>query len=425
MVADKFTFCWDQFDNVVPHTFKQLWQKYDFADVTLATKDDVQIKAHKLILSASSPIFQNILMKNPHSNPLIYFHNLKSADMKLLLEFVYLGQCKVSQNGLVDFLAAGKELMIKGLVEEEVSIDKKSIKQDSQNEQTSTKTEALNSDTNFGEEDGNGISSTFEIDENEQIVDPMGPDAHTYSDISSLSDPSDFLPQEAKIYETNDIKENFSLNNERKRRDFKFAAKAYNRVMFDHAHKNGEAFISFDEATKDDLIRKLPIFLQTAKMVNGDVHSSDSLKAMFSSLAINLAARQNPIHLKTSQTFEHVRSVLKTMCARSVELGRGPGYSALTLDKYLSCDQCSFKSSSQENMQRHKRNHGRNSTEEATKGDNVCTKCEYKATDSKRLKTHNLYVHSGASFLCDNCDFKRETPGNVKTHFESEHPDPT
>ena len=191
--------------------------------------------------------------------------------------------------------------------------------------------------------------------------------------------------------------------------------------MFDHAHKNGEAFISFDEAAKDDLIRKLPIFLQTAKMGNGDVYSSDSLKAMFSSLAINLAARQNPIHLKTSQTFEHVRSVLKTMCARSVELGRGPGYFALTLDKYLSCDQCNFKSSSQQSLQRHKRIHSRNLTEESTKDDHVCTKCEYKATDFERPKTHNLYVHSGASFLCDKCDFKSETPGNVKNHYASEH----
>ena len=135
-------------------------------------------------------------------------------------------------------------------------------------------------------------------------------------------------------------------------------------MMFDFAHKNCKAFILFEEATKDDLIRKLPIFHQTAKIVNGDVYSSDSLKAMFSSLTINLAARQNPIHLKTSQTFEHVRSVLKAMCARSVELGRGPEYAALTLDKHLSCDQCSFKSSSQENMQRHKRNHSMHSTEE-------------------------------------------------------------
>ena len=66
--------------------------------------------------------------------------------MKLLLEFIYQGQCEVSQNDLVDILAAGKELMIIGLVEEEVSIDQNFIKQDRQNEQISTKTEVLNYD---------------------------------------------------------------------------------------------------------------------------------------------------------------------------------------------------------------------------------------------------------------------------------------
>ena len=417
MVAEKFTFCWDQYDTNVPQTFKQLWQNQDFADVTLATKDDVQIRAHKVILSASSPIFQNILKKNPHSNPLIYFNNLKSADVKLLLRFIYLGQCEVSQNGLVDFLAAGKELMVKGLVEEEVNID-----QSSQNDQISAKAEILNSDTELGDEDANNISSTFETDENEPMIDPIGPDIYKYCDINVQDEVSDFLSEEAEIYETQNIEEDISQNDVRNRKDAKTAAKAYNRVMFDHAHKNGEIFIPFDEATKDDLIKKLPTFFETVVKVNGDVYSTDSLKAMFNGLALNLVSRKNPMHLKTSQKFEPVRSVLKTMCAKSVKLGRGPGYSALTLDKYLSCDRCNFKSSSQQNMQRHKKNHGRNSTEEPTKEEPLCTKCEYKATDFERLKTHILYVHSGASFLCDKCDFKSETPGNVKNHFESEHP---
>ena len=417
MVAEKFTFSCDEYDNNVPQTFKQLWQNQDFADVTLATKDDVQIRAHKVILSASSPIFQNILKKNPHGNPLIYFNNLKSADVKLLLRFIYLGQCEVSQNGLVDFLAAGKELKVKGLVEEEVNID-----HSSQNEQISAKAEIMTSDTDLGDEGANNISSTFELDETEPIIDPIGPDIDDYSDTNVTDGASDFLSAEAEIYETKNINEGFSQNDGRTRKDAKIAAKAYNRVMFDHAHKNGEVFIPFDEATKEDLIKTLPTFFQTVLKVNGDVYSTDSLKAMFNGLALNLVSRQNPIHLKTSQKFEPVRSVLKTMCARSVELGRGPGYSTLTLEKYLPCDQCQFKSSSQQSMQRHKRNHGRNSTEEPTKEEPLCTKCEYKATDFERLKTHILYVHSGASFLCDKCDFKSETPGNVKNHIESEHP---
>ena len=111
----------------------------EFTDVTLATKDHFQIRAHKVILSASSPIFQNILTNNPHSNPLIYFNNLKSAEVKLLLKFIYLGQCEVGQDGLIDFLAAGKELMVKGLAEEK-TIDN----QDSFIDQNALKNQNLN-----------------------------------------------------------------------------------------------------------------------------------------------------------------------------------------------------------------------------------------------------------------------------------------
>ena len=118
MVSDKFTFCWDHYKSDVPNTLKHMWQNQEFSDVTLTTKDNYQIRAHKVVLSASSHIFHNILTNNPHSNPLIYFNNLKSAEVNLLLKFIYLGQCEVGQDGLIDFLAAGKELMVKGLAEE-------------------------------------------------------------------------------------------------------------------------------------------------------------------------------------------------------------------------------------------------------------------------------------------------------------------
>ena len=130
MVVEKFNFSWDAFASEVPNTFKQLWNSPDFADVTLATKDGVNISAHKVILSASSTFFKDILRRNPHSNPLIYFNNLKSAEVNLLLQFIYLGHCEVGQDGLMDFLAAGKELMVNGLTEERPNIDQDFLQED-------------------------------------------------------------------------------------------------------------------------------------------------------------------------------------------------------------------------------------------------------------------------------------------------------
>ena len=68
---------WDHFETNAPNTFKKLWNDQDFSDVTLATVDNQQIRAHKVILSSSSKFFRNIFLKNQHQNPLIYLNGHK------------------------------------------------------------------------------------------------------------------------------------------------------------------------------------------------------------------------------------------------------------------------------------------------------------------------------------------------------------
>ena len=54
--------------------------RYDkvFADVTLACEDGQQMDAHKVILAASSPIFEEILQRNKHPHPMIYMRGFQS-----------------------------------------------------------------------------------------------------------------------------------------------------------------------------------------------------------------------------------------------------------------------------------------------------------------------------------------------------------
>ena len=81
------------------------------------------MEAHKVILASSSPFFENILQKNKHPHPLIYFTNFKSYDMAALLEFVYLGEAKVDQDHLGSFLALAEHIKLKGLTGETFSIE--------------------------------------------------------------------------------------------------------------------------------------------------------------------------------------------------------------------------------------------------------------------------------------------------------------
>ena len=70
------------FQTQAQNTVRSLWKDEDFADVTLASVDDKQVKAHKAVLSSCSPFFKNILLKNPHQSPLLYLANLHSSQLK-------------------------------------------------------------------------------------------------------------------------------------------------------------------------------------------------------------------------------------------------------------------------------------------------------------------------------------------------------
>ena len=109
---------WDHFDTNAPNTFRKLWNDQDFADVTLATVDDQQIRAHKVILSSCSHFFRNIFLVNPHQNPLLYLKGIRYKELALVIKFNYLGQCEVGQYELSDFLATGSELKVGGLMED-------------------------------------------------------------------------------------------------------------------------------------------------------------------------------------------------------------------------------------------------------------------------------------------------------------------
>merc|ERR1719309_1095065 len=83
------------FESITQNTFLNLWQNQNFSDVTLATMDNQQLKAHKIILSSCSNVFRDILLNNPHPNPLIYLKGIRHQDLEMMLKFIYQGQIEI------------------------------------------------------------------------------------------------------------------------------------------------------------------------------------------------------------------------------------------------------------------------------------------------------------------------------------------
>ena len=116
MGSEKFCLRWNDFESNISSAFRELRDDKDFFDITLACEDE-QIQAHKVILSACSPFFRNVLRRNPHQHPLLYLKGVKFIDLQSVLNFMYHGEVNVAQEELNSFLAVAEDLRVKGLTQ--------------------------------------------------------------------------------------------------------------------------------------------------------------------------------------------------------------------------------------------------------------------------------------------------------------------
>ena len=115
-MSDKFSLKWNDFQTTVSSSFKTFRHEEDLFDVTLVSDDEVQMSAHKLILSASSSFFKSILKKNPHSSPLLYLSGVDSINLSYILDYIYQGEVHLFQDNLNPFMDVAKKLKIEGLL---------------------------------------------------------------------------------------------------------------------------------------------------------------------------------------------------------------------------------------------------------------------------------------------------------------------
>ena len=115
---EKFCLKWNDFQSNVSKTFSYFRNEENFFDVTLVSDDHHHIAAHKLVLSASSKFFKDILCKTQHSNPLIYLSGFSSKDLNLVMDYIYQGEVQIYQENLDRFLEIAQKFQLDGLMAE-------------------------------------------------------------------------------------------------------------------------------------------------------------------------------------------------------------------------------------------------------------------------------------------------------------------
>lgn len=103
---------WESHYATLISAFHEMFTKELFADVTLSCEGH-KLKAHKIILSACSPFFQDLLEDNNCSHPILVFNGLDFHQLKAVLKFMYYGEVNIAENELPALLKTAEILKIK------------------------------------------------------------------------------------------------------------------------------------------------------------------------------------------------------------------------------------------------------------------------------------------------------------------------
>ena len=98
MNQESFLLKWKFYDQNVSFSLQEEAKQNCFADVTLVSDELELFKAHKFILSAKSSVLKEILLTNPHPEPLIYLNGVQRQELQALLHLVYFGEAAFSTN---------------------------------------------------------------------------------------------------------------------------------------------------------------------------------------------------------------------------------------------------------------------------------------------------------------------------------------
>ena len=121
-IKEKSNLFWKNYSDHVIEFLHKIRQSNNFTDVTLVCDDKRQLKAHKVVLSACSPVFQKIV----NDGSALFVTGVEYEVMESILDFMYTGVLNCSHEKKNEFLNVAKNLEIKG-IQEDVKLDENNV----------------------------------------------------------------------------------------------------------------------------------------------------------------------------------------------------------------------------------------------------------------------------------------------------------
>merc|ERR1712098_375274 len=135
MNQEKLDLTWFTYTDHLREMLHDMMTATEMTDVTIVSEDKKQFKAHKVVLSACSPVFKSIFSETNLSNSSIFLRGIQSHELESIFQFIYLGKATFYQDRMNEFLNVAKSLEIKEISKEshnDEEIEKLEIKQNNE-----------------------------------------------------------------------------------------------------------------------------------------------------------------------------------------------------------------------------------------------------------------------------------------------------
>jgi hypothetical protein len=356
---------WKTSQSNLASTLEDILSHHTFADVTLVSDDLTEIQAHKLVLSACSPILKNVFMSHKNNHPVLVMSGFKHQDLLSIIEFMYLGEVRVDQDKMDAFFDIAINLDFS-----EVYTAKQSIAEDD---------EKVNA-----EETNKSVNQEMDIQQ-------QRPDDYKQEFPSKSLDLLHELINVSNIYICNQC-------------EYRSATK---RTLKKHHLFKHEGVVYFCDKCEFKAGESAHLNRHKQSKHDGVVYSCSQCEFQ--------CKRKDSI--KTHQQVKHEGVVFScTQCEFDTTSQRGLKLHQQSVHEGIQyhCDQCEYKATTKKNLLNHQQ----------SKHDYVrysCDQCVYQATTQGSLKMHKEYKHEGVRYSCGQCVFLATTQGGLKSHNRSKH----
>ena len=404
------SYVWEEHHDKTKDSWRHLFESNKFTDVTLVCGDQKTIEAHRLILSACSPVFAKILDQNTSPHPWIYLRGIDYEELKSIIEFIYLGASSLESSKVNEFFEIAADLEVSSITKSQES-ERRLFNEETSPTATETK-----------DKDSKPLPPT--LDEVNVDTDEEMDESESSSQELNIVDDSFVDSYGVPVFDEEDNQPKFKLEPQSNRRTKSFNC---NICSAKYASKGGVQLHIKLKHGQLDMLKKPEkieecIASKTKKPNISDFYqlNENNLLTCLICGATATTPRYIEKHLTNKHEFQweviHCEHCNEEFTSQQKFQKHSCNSKEIQIPRDTSCDDCGYEAENILDLKQHtKINH------QATRF--KCNLCNFRAPEKSALKMHIMQVHIGKTFTCIRCNFSTKKKAQLKVHLKEAHPD--